>query len=220
MKSRKIVILTALTLIVALVFAACGNKGSEAGEQTTASMEETAAVTDGVSETEAASQDNSGSAQESQAPSVEQTTPAADPSSAETTAAETTKAANPAEKKGDIYKSVGKRKIWAGVVGEVYVVFKNTDTPNGSGMKGRIYELYVSAGDDGYSVWADGYWELNDAKTELKLTPAHQTENGNIGVAVGQTKTYTLEKGVFAIEFTFEQGGKTTVKLDPVKDAL
>lgn len=216
MKLRKILMLTALVLISTLIFASCGGKDSATGEQSTALSEETAAATESVAESVAVSQNNADNTENSQVPAQEQTNADA---SASTTAAITTAAAS-AEKTGNIYKSEGTRKIWAGVVGEVYVVFKNVNTPTENGMKGQIYELYVSAGDDGYSVWSDGYWELNDAKTELKLTPAHQSENGNIGVAEGQTKTYKLEKNVFAIEFTFEQGGKTTVKLDPVKDAL
>ncbi|MDD6275420.1 MAG: hypothetical protein PUB20_01140 [Clostridia bacterium] len=154
---------------------------------------------------------------------VQQTAPQAGSSTAVTkapskaTATGSTTTTKAAAKNVTVYKSEGTRKIWAGVVGEIYVLFRNIETPTSNGMKGQVYELYVDAG-DGYTVWSDGYWELNSSKTELKLTPKHQNENGNIGVDVGSTKTYTADKGVFKVEFTFEQGGKSAIKLNPAKD--
>jgi hypothetical protein len=42
----------------------------------------------------------------------------------------------------------------------------------------------------------------------------NQGENGNVGVEVGGSKTFTGNNGVFEIPVTFEQGGGTTVILD------
>ena len=65
-----------------------------------------------------------------------------------------------------------------------------------------------------YSMWSDGFWEINDDGTELTLTPKNQSENGSIGVAAGKSKTFKGQNGVFSVPVTFEQGGKTTIKID------
>lgn len=133
-----------------------------------------------------------------------------------------TKAPVQEEKKGDLYKVVGADKIWANLVGEAYILFKNTDEPIASGINGKVYELYVlvaQTGDD-YVVWSDGYWDLNDAGDTLKLTPHNQNENGNIGVSAGETKTYTKSGNVFNIAMSFSGGGNVNFEFDPSADAL
>lgn len=125
-------------------------------------------------------------------------------------------------KKGNLYKAECDSKIWAGVLGRCYILLRNIDTPNEWGEKGQVYELhvtYVKTGEE-YSMWSDGYWALDETGTKLTLTPKNQSENGNIGVDSGKSKTFTAQNGVFTIPVTFEQGGKTTIKLDLNKNAL
>lgn len=125
-------------------------------------------------------------------------------------------------KKGDLVKSKCDSKIWAKILGECYIVIRNIDDGNEWGEKGKVYELhvtYVKTGEE-YSMWSDGYWEMNSDCTELTLKPLNQSENGNIGCAAGESKTYKAENGVFEIPITFEQGGKTTIYMDLAKDAL
>lgn len=133
-----------------------------------------------------------------------------------------TKAPVQEEKKGDLYKVVGADKIWANLVGEAYILFKDTDEPIASGISGKVYELYVlvaQTGDD-YVVWSDGYWDLNDAGDTLTLTPHNQSENGNIGVAAGETKTYTKSGNTFQIDMSFSGGGQVRFEFDPSANAL
>lgn len=123
---------------------------------------------------------------------------------------------------GNLYKAECDSKIWAGILGRCYIVLRNIDTPNEWGEKGQVYELhvtYVKTGEE-YSMWSDGYWELDETGTRLTLTPKNQSENGNIGVDAGKSKVFSAQNGVFTIPVTFEQGGKTTIKLDMDKDAL
>ncbi len=146
------------------------------------------------------------------------------PSQSENTepAAKETQAPVRAEKKGDLYKVVGADKIWANLVGEAYILFKNTDEPIASGISGKVYELYVLVAQTGedYVVWSDGYWNLNDAGDTLTLTPHNQNENGNIGVSAGETRTYTKTGNVFKIEMSFSGGGNVNFEFDPSADAL
>lgn len=127
----------------------------------------------------------------------------------------------PLNKKGDLYKADGAGKIWAKIVGSCYMLFKDIDAPNEWGEKGKVYELYVTyirVGEN-YSMWSDGYWELSEDGTVLKLTPVNQSNNGNIGADVGSTKTFTADDGRFTIPVSFEQGGGTEVILD-LRNAL
>lgn len=87
------------------------------------------------------------------------------------------------DKKGDILRSDSESKIWAGVVGDAYILLRNTSDANEWGEKGRVYELHCAQFAGKYSMWSDGYWEINDDGTELTLTPKNQSENGSIGVA-------------------------------------
>ena len=122
----------------------------------------------------------------------------------------------PLNKKGDLYRADCTGKIWAKIVGSCYILFRDIDETNEWGEQGKVYELhvtYVKVGEN-YSMWSDGYWELDSAGTQLTLTPVNQGENGNIGAQVGSSKTFTGKDGVFEIPVTFEQGGKTTVILD------
>lgn len=127
----------------------------------------------------------------------------------------------PLNKKGDLYKADGAGKIWAKIVGSCYMLFKDIDAPNEWGEKGKVYELYVTyirVGEN-YSMWSDGYWELSEDGTVLKLTPVNQSNNGNIGADVGSTKTFTADDGRFTIPVSFEQGGGTELILD-LRNAL
>ena len=122
----------------------------------------------------------------------------------------------PLNKKGDLYRADCTGKIWAKIVGSCYILFRDIDEQNEWTEKGKVYELhvtYVKVGEN-YSMWSDGYWELDATGTQLTLTPVNQGENGNIGTQVGSSKTFTGKDGVFEIPVTFEQGGKTTVILD------
>ena len=122
----------------------------------------------------------------------------------------------PLNKKGNLYRADCTGKIWAKIVGSCYILFRDIDDPNEWGEQGKVYELYVTyvkVGEN-YSMWADGYWELDSTGTKLTMTPKNQSNNGNIGVEPGSTATFTGKDGVFEIPVTFEQGGKTTVTLD------
>lgn len=117
-------------------------------------------------------------------------------------------------KTGDILKAETDKKIWAGVVGDAYILLRNISEANEWGETGRVYELHCAQFAGQYSMWSDGYWELSDDGTQLTLTPKNQSKNGSIGVDAGKSKTYTGQNGVFTIDLTFEQGGKATIKLD------
>lgn len=118
------------------------------------------------------------------------------------------------DKKGDILRADSESKIWAGVVGDAYILLRNSSDANEWGEKGKVYELHCAQFAGKYSMWSDGYWEINDDGTELTLTPKNQSENGNIGVPAGKSKTFKGQNGVFSVPVTFEQGGKTTIKID------
>lgn len=228
MKTRKLGMLLAALLAIALLFTACNKDPKPAGESTT-DPAQTVSQTDpaeGVTGGELTTGTTDPTGEEDTTAQPGESTPetpsggtgATQPSqpTQKPTTPQPTKAN---EKTGDLYKSVGTRKIWAFVVGDIYVLFRDITTPNEHGIKGKVYELHVNAGEK-YELWSSGYWQLNDAKTELTLTPKNQSENGNIGVAAGESKTYKQNKGVFTVDFTFEQGGKSSIKLDLAKDAL
>ena len=121
---------------------------------------------------------------------------------------------------GDEYKTAVSGKIWLGLSGKSYILFRNIDTANDLGHTGKVYEIWVAQLGDRYRLWSDGYWSLNG--TSLTLTPAKQTKSVlTIGVDVGSSKTYTADaNGVFGIDLKFFLGGKTTVRLDPSADKL
>lgn len=206
MKVKRITALLSLMLAGSVLFAGCGQTQTPTDAETTASQtaqSETTADTMPFAEASSTADDAS---EQTSAPVQTSETEIEAPSEA------------PA-RSVTVYRCEGKRKIWAGIVGEIYVLFKDIETPNGNGLQGQVYELYVDAG-DGYTVWSDGYWSMNESRTELTLTPKHQSENGNIGVAENATKTYSAEKGAFKVEFSFEQGGKSSIKLNPAEDAV
>ena len=200
MRLSKITATASAVLTLAILLAGCGNNNELPSNDISSAT--------GVSQSDVAAT--------SEVPSVSsEPQSAAVTSTTETQVTETisTTAEQTAQLK-TIYKSEGTRKIWAGVVGKIYVVFKSSDAADSG-----IYELWVDAG-DGYTSWSDGYWSMNSSKTELKLTPKNQNENGSIGVAVGETKTYKADDGAFKVEFSFEQGGKSAIKFNPAKDAV
>lgn len=207
MKIGKTILATLLILLFSVLLFACAEKGSEGveNEETTSTTQKEiiTSVTDKPEEIYTTKTE----------PQIE--TSAETTETRETT--ESTTAKKQVVKEVIVYKSEGIRKIWAGIVGKIYVTFKTVEESDGAGR--QIYELWVDAG-DGYTVWADGIWELNGDKTELKLTPKNQAENGNIGVATGETKTYKAEGGVFKVDFSFEQGGKSAIKFNPAKDTV
>ncbi len=207
MKFGKIILVVLLVLVFSVLFFGCRDKNFEGtGKEETVSTtpeESLNSVTEKLDEVSSTGAD----------PQSETSVESAE---IPETAVSTTNKKQPA-KEVIVYKSEGTRRIWAGIVGKIYVTFKTVEESDGIGR--QVYELWVDPG-DGYTVWADGVWELNERKTELKLTPKNQSENGNIGIAIGETKTYKTEDGVFKVEFTFEQGGKSAIKFNPTKDVV
>ena len=227
-----------LLLAMLAFFAGCHNQKNIETDTTDASS---GSVEAQVEDTSTASPDSTAPQANSESASVEDTSAASPDSTApqadsESASVEKTKADAPAngttaapseqpsvsvdkfsfikDKKGDILRADSESKIWAGVVGDAYILFRNTSDANEWGEKGRVYELHCAQFAGKYSMWSDGYWEINDDGTELTLTPKNQSENGNIGVAAGKSKTFKGQNGVFSVPVTFEQGGKTTVKID------
>ena len=186
-----------LSLAMLALFAGCRDQKNIETDTTDASS---GSVEAQVEDTSAAPQDSTAPQTDSESASIEETK--ADASSSGTTAVPAKQPSVSAgkfafvkDKKGDILRVDSESKIWAGVVGDVY-------------------ELHCAQFAGKYSMWSDGYWELNDDGTELTLTPKNQSENGSIGVAAGKSKTFKGQNGVFSVPVTFEQGGKTTIKID------
>ena len=75
-----------------------------------------------------------------------------------------------------------------------------------------VYEIYVAQVGNNYSMWSDGYWNLNG--DTLTLNPVNQSQNGNVGCDEGSSVTINGNGGVFEIPLTFEQGGKTVCTLN------
>lgn len=227
-----------LSLAMLALFAGCHNRKNIETDTTDASS---GSVEAQVEDTSAASPDSTAPQANSESASVEDTSAASPNSTApqadsKSASVEETKADAPAngttaapseqpsvsvgkfsfikDKKGDILRADSESKIWAGVVGDAYILLRNTSDANEWGEKGRVYELHCAQFAGKYSMWSDGYWEINDDGTELTLTPKNQSENGSIGVAAGKSKTFKGQNGVFSVPVTFEQGGKTTVKID------
>lgn len=223
-----------LLLAMLAFFAGCHNQKNIETDTTDASS---GSVEAQVEDTSTASPDSTAPQANSESASVEDTSAASPDSTAPQSASiEETKADAPAngttaapseqpsvsvdkfsfikDKKGDILRADSESKIWAGVVGDAYILLRNTSDANEWGEKGRVYELHCAQFAGKYSMWSDGYWEINDDGTELTLTPKNQSENGSIGVAAGKSKTFKGQNGVFSVPVTFEQGGKTTIKID------
>lgn len=201
-----------LSLALLASFAGCQSQND-----TEANSTETSAATfeNQTEDITAASSDSSLSQADPIASSVEE-------SNSNTLAnGETAAAADPAgkyafikDKKGQILKAESQSKIWAGVIGDAYILLRNISDANEWGEKGRVYELHCAQFAGKYSMWSDGYWEISDDGTELTLTPKNQSENGNIGVSAGKSKIFKGQNGVFSVPITFEQGGKTTITID------
>lgn len=213
--SKKIIVAVAVILLLgaALVFSfGCAKKDQGS---TDISTDASSAIEDETKESETA---EAVDADKSDTTVTENTTEAAAgiaPSAAEKKTPVTETAASAATKKGVIYKVAGDSKIWANTVGQAYILFKDIDTPNEWGEKGKVYELYVAQFGDDYSMWSDGYWSIDENSGTLKLSPKNQSENGNVGVDAGKTKTIIAENGVYVINVSFSSGGKTTMKLKP-----
>ena len=205
-----------LSLAMLALFAGCHNRKNIETDTTDASS---GSVEAQVEDTSAASPNSTAPQADSKSASVEETK--ADAPANGTTAAPSEQPSVSVgkfsfikDKKGDILRADSESKIWAGVVGDAYILLRNTSDANEWGEKGRVYELHCAQFAGKYSMWSDGYWEINDDGTELTLTPKNQSENGSIGVAAGKSKTFKGQNGVFSVPVTFEQGGKTTVKID------
>ena len=154
-------------------------------------------------------------------PTTASTTAAPTTTTAPTTTATTAAPVQPTvnfayvkEKTGNVLKAESEKKIWAGIVGDAYLLLRNISDTNEWGETGRVYELHCAQFTGQYSMWSDGYWDLSDDGTKLTLTPKNQSKNGSIGVEAGNSKTYKGQNGVFTIDFSFEQGGKATIKID------
>lgn len=201
-----------LSLALLASFAGCQSQNNTEANGTEASAATFENQTEDIT---AASSDSSLSKADPIASSVEE-------SNSNTLAnGETAAAADPAckyafikDKKGQILKAESESKIWAGVIGDAYILLRNISDANEWGEKGRVYELHCAQFAGKYSMWSDGYWEISDDGTELTLTPKNQSENGNIGVSAGKSKIFKGQNGVFSVPITFEQGGKTTITID------
>ena len=211
-KTFKILCLIIVCVMSVVSFAACGSEKDDNAANSTTPTEQTkitSATNENISESSATTDI---STQVNVPETVDGTTLAR----TETTSLQVlTENTTVAEKKGTLYRADCNSKIWAGMLGECYMEFKNIDTPNEWGEKGKVYELhvtYVKTGEE-YSMWSDGHWSLDESGNKLTLTPVNQSENGNVGVAAGHSKTFTGKNGVFEIPVTFEQGGATTVIL-------
>ncbi len=211
-KIIKILCLIFLCVISVVSFAACGTEKNDNTAVSTTTGEQTEINPATRENTYESSTATDISTQVNVTESVDGTTLAQTEATSTQALTENTTAA---EKKGTLYRANCNSKIWAGILGECYMEFKNIDTPNEWGEKGKVYELhvtYVKTGED-YSMWSDGHWSLDESGNKLTLTPVNQSENGNVGVAAGRSKTFTGKNGVFEIPITFEQGGATTVTL-------
>ncbi len=211
-KTFKILCLIIVCVMSVVSFAACGSEKDDNAAVTTTSAEQTkitSRTTENISE-------SSATTDISTEMNVTETVDGTTLAQTETTSLQAlTENTTVTEKKGTLYRANCNSKIWAGILGECYMEFKNIDTPNEWGEKGKVYELhvtYVKTGEE-YSMWSDGHWSLDESGNKLTLTPVNQSENGNVGVAAGQSKTFTGKNGVFEIPVTFEQGGATTVTL-------
>ena len=212
----KKIICALLSLAMLAFFAGCHDKKNIESDTTDASA---GSVEAQVEDTSSASPDSTVPQTDSESASVEETKANAPANG--TTAVPSKQPSVSAgkfsfikDKKGDILRADSESKIWAGVVGDAYILLRNTSDANEWGEKGRVYELHCAQFAGKYSMWSDGYWEINDDGTELTLTPKNQSENGSIGVAAGKSKTFKGQNGVFSVPVTFEQGGKTTIKID------
>lgn len=229
-KARKMSMFFAVFLSVMLLFSACSNTSenetstpTDSNETSTSDSAQTSNPDDSEISTQANTDEDENTIDASSTDEPTDTTGTPDnskPSKPTDKPSPTQQPTKAAEKKGDLYKAAGDSKIWANTVGQAYILFRNIDKPNEWGEKGQVYEIYVAQFGDDFSMWSDGYWKLNDAKTQLTLTPKNQSDNGNIGVGEGESKTFTGNNGVFAIDLKFSSGGKTKIQLDLAKNAL
>ncbi|MCQ2481707.1 MAG: hypothetical protein MJ121_06275 [Clostridia bacterium] len=198
---KKLISIIAVCSMALTLFASCGKEAADD-------------VTDALNlETQTTAAETTTEAEETTAAEDEKATEAAS-EEAETAEAETETTEESTTSKfkyGTLGKATGKSKIWANMVGTAYILFKNNEKPDANGMQGLVYEIWVAPYGDDASVWSYGTWDI-DGNT-LKMTPVNQSENGNIGVEVGSTQTFTANDGSFTIPITFEQGGKTNATL-------
>ena len=129
-----------LSLAMLALFAGCRDQKNIETDTTDASS---GSVETQVEDTSAAPQDSTAPQTDSESASIEETK--ADASSSGTTAAPAKqpsvsvgKFAFIKDKKGDILRSDSESKIWAGVVGDAYILLRNTSDANEWGEKGRI----------------------------------------------------------------------------------
>lgn len=193
---------TLLALVMILSFAGCKQK-----EQISSEPENSASVSESNTQASTEAPTQAPTEAPTQKPTEKQTQRPTEPMTKN-------KYAEINSKTGNILKAETDKKIWAGVVGDAYILLRNISESNEWGESGRVYELHCAQFAGQYSMWSDGYWELSEDGTKLTLTPKNQGENGTIGVDVGESKTYTGQNGIFTIDITFEQGGKATIKLD------
>lgn len=232
MKKTKLIAVLLSFVMIVLVFAGCGGNTVKENPTTESGNVQTIEQTDNdnsqLNNEEPATEDVQSSIEEdttdiSDNKQDDSTSEPTTEKTSETTTEKPTQATvTNITKKGNLYKAYADSKIWAGILGDCYLLLRNIDSGNEWGEKGQVYELhvsYVKSGED-YGMWSDGYWKISEDGTQLTLTPKNQSDNGNIGVTAGQSKTFTAVNGVFEIPITFEQGGKTTIYLDVEKNAL
>ena len=99
-----------------------------------------------------------------------------------------------------------------------YLSFKNVPEGNEWGEAGQVYEITVSSYGQAYSLWSDGYWELEG--DTLTLTAVNMDDNTCIRDAEKDTPIeFTAVDGVFTIP-AIVGGGACEFTFDPAADTV
>lgn len=140
----------------------------------------------------------------------------------------TRKPDKPPVKDGAIYQTESKI-IWSGVAGVAYMSFEyveEPETPEEGQLYGYVFKVMADGSTDvnKCTAWLSGKWELEETNGTygvLKLTATWDESNSDAtkltGATSGETKTYTLEGGVYKIGVSFSAGANLTFTLDPAK---
>lgn len=140
----------------------------------------------------------------------------------------TRKPDKPPVQEGAIYQTESKI-IWSGVAGVAYISFEyieEPETPEEGKLYGYVFKVMADGSTDvtQCTPWLSGKWELeenNGTYGSLKLTATWDDSNSDAtklkGAISGETKTYSLDGGVYKIGVLFASGGDLTFTLDPTK---
>ncbi len=138
----------------------------------------------------------------------------------------TRKPDKPPVKEGAIYQTESKI-IWSGVAGVAYMSFEyieEPETPEEGQLYGYVFKVMADGSTDvnKCTAWLSGKWELeenNGTYGTLKLTATWDNSNSDAtkltGATSGETKTYTLDGGVYKIGVSFSAGANLTFTLNP-----